>query len=79
MLQLDLFLIYQNSHFQAGITCISSKKSDWLNVTVNVFLLNQSTKYEMLGMFAEDSKVPAQIFNGDLVDDLKDIFEDIPI
>ncbi len=44
--------------------------------TVNVFLLNQSGKYEMVGMFAEDSKIPVQIFNGDLVVDLKEIFEE---
>jgi Uma2 family endonuclease len=43
--------------------------------TVNVFLLNHAGKYELIGMFAEDSKIPVHIFNGDLVIDLKEIFE----
>jgi Uma2 family endonuclease len=44
--------------------------------TVNVFILNQSGKYEMVGMFAENSKVPVNIFSGDLMVDLADIFEE---
>ncbi len=45
--------------------------------TVNVFLLNESGKYHFKGMYAEDSKVPVNIFKGDLVIDLAEIFEEI--
>jgi len=45
--------------------------------TVNVFLLNESGKYDFKGMFAEDSKVPVNIFSGDLIIDLAEIFEEI--
>ncbi len=44
--------------------------------TVNVFLLNETSgKYDFKGMFAEDSKVPVNIFNGDFMIDLAEIFE----
>jgi len=44
--------------------------------TINVFLLNNSGKYDFKGMFAQDSKVPVNIFSGDLVVDLAEIFEE---
>jgi Uma2 family endonuclease len=44
--------------------------------TVNVFLLNSTGKYELVGMFAENSKVPVGIFNGDLLIDLEEVFEE---
>ncbi len=44
--------------------------------TINVFMLNQAGKYDFKGMFAEDSKVPVNIFSGDLVIDLAEIFSD---
>jgi len=43
---------------------------------INVFIINQQGKYELVGMFAEDAIVPVNIFNGELQIDLKDIFED---
>jgi len=45
--------------------------------TINIFLLNSSGKYDFKGMFAEDSKVPVNIFSGDLVIDLAEIFVEI--
>ncbi|MFN8254430.1 MAG: Uma2 family endonuclease [Bacteroidales bacterium] len=66
----DKFLIYE----KFGV------KEYWIvfpyERTVNVFFLNQSGKYELTGMFAEDSKIPVQIFGGDLTLDLKEIFEE---
>jgi Uma2 family endonuclease len=45
--------------------------------TVSVFLLNDiSGKYDFRGMFAEDSKVSVNIFDGELIIDLAEIFED---
>ena len=44
--------------------------------TVNVFVLNETGKYQLVGMFAEDSKVPVNIFSGDLNIDLAVIFEE---
>jgi len=44
--------------------------------TINVFLLDENYKYQLVGMFAQDSKVPVNIFNGDLIIDLTEIFED---
>lgn len=44
--------------------------------TVSVFFLNNLGKYEIVGMYAEDSKVPVNIFNGDLVVDLTEVFEE---
>jgi Uma2 family endonuclease len=44
--------------------------------TINVFLLNNSGKYDFKGMFAQDSKVPVNIFEGDLIVDLAEIFEE---
>lgn len=45
--------------------------------TFSVFLLNDiSGKYDFRGMFAEDSKVSVNIFDGELIIDLAEIFED---
>jgi Uma2 family endonuclease len=45
--------------------------------TVNVFLLNETSgKYDFKGMYAEDSKVAVNIFNGDFMIDLAEIFEE---
>jgi len=45
--------------------------------TISVFLLNTLTlKYDFKGMYAEDSKVPVNIFEGDLIVDLAEIFKD---
>ncbi len=44
--------------------------------TINVFLLGDAGKYEIIGMYSNDSKVPVNIFNGDLIIDLTDIFEE---
>ncbi len=43
--------------------------------SISVFMLSESRKYEMVGMYAGDSKVPVNIINGDLLIDLTDIFE----
>jgi hypothetical protein len=32
-------------------------------------------KYQLVGIFSEDDKIPVNIFNGDLEIDLTDIFE----
>jgi Uma2 family endonuclease len=42
---------------------------------VNVFVLNESGKFQFNGMFAEDDKIPVNIFNGDLKIDLTEVFE----
>ncbi len=42
--------------------------------TINVFILNELGKYNFVGMYAETSKVPVNIFGGDLVVDLAEIF-----
>jgi Uma2 family endonuclease len=44
--------------------------------TINVFLLGSAGKYEFKGMFAENSKVPVNIFSGDLMIDLAEIFKE---
>ncbi len=43
--------------------------------TVTVFILNELNKYQLVGIFSEDDKIPVNIFNGDLEIDLTDIFE----
>ena len=43
--------------------------------TVNVFILNDKQKYELVGMYAEDAKIPVNCFNGDLIIDLTEIFD----
>ncbi len=42
---------------------------------VNVFVLNENAKYQLVGMYAEDDKIPVNIFNGDLKIDLTEVFE----
>jgi len=44
--------------------------------TINVFVLDETGKYQLVGMYAEDAKVPVNIFNGDLEIDLTEIFEE---
>jgi len=43
--------------------------------SVHVFLLDENGKYQLVGMFAEDSLVRVNIFE-DLVIDLKEVFKD---
>ncbi len=43
--------------------------------TINVFLLNDKGKYEIVRMYTEDSKVPVNIFNCELEIDLTEVFE----
>jgi Uma2 family endonuclease len=42
---------------------------------VNVFILDENGKYKLVGMFAQDDKIPVNIFNGDLEIDLTEVFE----
>jgi Uma2 family endonuclease len=42
--------------------------------TVNVFVLNENSKFQLVGMYAEDDKIPVNIFNGDLKVDLTEVF-----
>ena len=42
--------------------------------TVSVFLLNENNKYQLKKMYAGNSKVEVNIFNGDLIIDLQEIF-----
>jgi Uma2 family endonuclease len=44
--------------------------------SLNVFTLDESHKYQLVGMYANDSKVKVNIFE-DLVIDLAEIFEDL--
>ncbi len=41
---------------------------------VNVFVLDENGKYQLVGMYAEDDKIPVNIFNGDLKVDLTEVF-----
>ena len=41
---------------------------------VNVFVLNENGKFQLVGMYAEDDKIPVNIFNGDLKVDLTEVF-----
>jgi len=43
--------------------------------SINVFILDENYKYQLVGMYANDSKVKVNIFE-DLVIDLAEIFED---
>jgi Uma2 family endonuclease len=43
--------------------------------TVNVFLLNENGKYQNIGLYAGDDKIPVNIFNSDLQVDLAEVFE----
>lgn len=44
--------------------------------TVNVFLLDENDKYQMVSMYAGNDKIPVNIFKGDLLVDVKEVFED---
>ncbi len=41
---------------------------------VSVFVLDEKGKYQLTGMYAEDDKIPVNIFNGDLKVDLTEVF-----
>ena len=41
---------------------------------VNVFVLDENGKFQLVGMYAEDDKIPVNIFNGDLKVDLTEVF-----
>lgn len=41
---------------------------------VNVFVLDDSGKYKLVGMYAGDDKIPVNIFKGDLAIDLTEVF-----
>jgi len=41
---------------------------------VNVFVLDESGKFQFKGIFAGDDKIPVNIFNGDLLVDLTEVF-----
>jgi len=41
---------------------------------VNVFVLDEKGKYQLVGMYAEDDKIPVNIFNGELKVDLTEVF-----
>jgi Uma2 family endonuclease len=42
--------------------------------TVNVFVLDETGKFQFKGMFGGDDKIPVNIFNGDLLVDLTEVF-----
>jgi len=42
---------------------------------VTVFVLDENGKYQFVGMYAGDDKIPVNIFNGDLKIDLLEVFE----
>ena len=44
--------------------------------TVSVFLLNENNKYQLKKMYAGDAKVEVNIFKGELIIDLLDIFRE---
>ena len=41
---------------------------------VTVFILDDESKFQFVGMYAEDDKIPVNIFNGDLKVDLTEVF-----
>ena len=41
---------------------------------VSVFFLDEKGKFQLVGMYAEDDKIPVNIFNGDLKVDLTEVF-----
>lgn len=41
---------------------------------VTVFVLGENRKFQFVGMYAEDDKIPVNIFNGDLKVDLREVF-----
>jgi Uma2 family endonuclease len=64
----DKFEIYQ----QFGV------REYWIvnpnDENVNVFVLDEKGKFQLVGMYAEDDKIPVNIFNGDLKIDLTEVF-----
>jgi len=42
--------------------------------TVNVFVLDETGKFQFKGIFSGDDKIPVNIFNGDLLVDLTEVF-----
>jgi Uma2 family endonuclease len=64
----DKFEIYQ----QHGV------REYWIvnpnDENVNVFVLDENGKFQLVGMYAEDDKIPVNIFNGDLKIDLTEVF-----
>ncbi len=43
---------------------------------VTVFVLDENNKYKFVSMYAGDDKIPVNIFNGDLLIDLTEVFEE---
>ena len=41
---------------------------------VNVFVLDETGKFQFVGMYAGDDKIPVNIFNGDFAIDLTEVF-----
>jgi Uma2 family endonuclease len=41
---------------------------------VSVFILDENGKFQFVGMYAENDKIPVNIFNGDLKVDLTEVF-----
>ena len=41
---------------------------------VTVFVLDDQGKYQFVGMYAGDDKIPVNIFNGELIIDLTEVF-----
>jgi Uma2 family endonuclease len=41
---------------------------------VNVFVLDENGKFQFVGIYAEDDKIPVNIFNGELKVDLTEVF-----
>jgi Uma2 family endonuclease len=64
----DKFEIYQ----QSGV------REYWIvnpnDENVTVFVLNDQGKFQFVGMYAGDDKIPVNIFNGDLQIDLTEVF-----
>jgi len=64
----DKFEIYQ----EFGV------KEYWIvhpnDQTVIVFMLDENSKYNQVGMYANDEKIPVNIFNGELEIDLSQVF-----
>ena len=44
--------------------------------TVTVFVLNKKGKYDYISCYPDNAKIPVNIFKGDLIIDLKNIFEE---
>jgi Uma2 family endonuclease len=64
----DKFEIYQ----QSGV------REYWIvnpsDENVTVFVLDDKGKFQFVGMYAGDDKIPVNIFNGDLEIDLREVF-----